>query len=85
MGTVLNSIDDLLASASTNGPLVRNYFQRSTAAITAANATSGYVTTRRHLSTITIPSLGAGLTGIVFTTIRLSAGGSITYAVVCAD
>lgn len=84
MGSAFNSIDDLLASVATNGPVVRNFFQRSTAAITAANTTSGYVTTRRQLSTITVPSLGAGLTGLIFTTIRMAPGGSNSYAISCA-
>ncbi len=69
MGSVLASYDNMLASASDNG--IWPVFYASsvpTGGTTAATSTSGLVSGFRFPDSITVPSLGAGLTGVVFPT-----------------
>lgn len=66
MGTTLNSLDTIIASAQTSGIYVRT-LTSITAAITAATSTSGYITHCRAPDVLTVPSLGTGLTGMYIT------------------
>lgn len=84
MGTVLDSIDNMLASAATNGLWTRSYFGL-TAGTTAADANSGGVTIQRYPETITAPSVGTGLTGMYLPWIRMAPAAAATLSfMVCA-
>lgn len=63
MGSVLNSLDNMLASAADNGLFTRA-LSYNVPGTSQANITSGYVGTQRFPFTVTIPSLGSGLTGV---------------------
>ena len=69
MGTTLNSLDHMLASASTNGLLVRLLTGSVTLTTTSATTTSGYATWQRIPTSFTMPAVGPGLTGAYFPTI----------------
>lgn len=73
MGSVLNSVDNIIASAADNGPLLRFVSFTDTGTSTAANTTSGYTSGRRCATTLPVPSsLGAGLTSVVFPHVKLN-------------
>ncbi len=74
MGNVLKSTDNLIASAITNGMLSRAIALRLSLAVTAATATSGYNTIARFPTVFTVPSLGAGLTGMYLTSCEMEIG-----------
>lgn len=69
MGTVRDSIDNMIASSADNGTFSR-LFVANVGSTTAANTTSGYASCQRFSSTLTLPSIGGSLTGIVFPHIR---------------
>src|SRR3990167_5532900 len=73
MGTVLSSIDNMLKSAAEQGTFVRHYASIIPSAATAATVNCGYTTGFRYPEIITIPSLGPGVTGALFTNIQLVA------------
>lgn len=76
MGTVLNSLDNMLASAADNGPLVR-LLEQKVPSTTAALATCGGVSWQRSDRPFTVPSVGAGLTGVAFPTIDFLQSSSV--------
>jgi len=71
MGTTLNSLDNLINSATTKG-MWRRHFYASIPATTAANSTSGYISSRRCTNTITVPSMGAGIGGMYLTHFKMT-------------
>ena len=71
MGTVLNSIDNIIASSEDNGPFTRFYYSTIGTATTAATTSSGYVNAQRFPNPLTmLSSFGAGITGAVFPYVR---------------
>lgn len=71
MGTVLNSLDTLLAQYIDKGPLIRTH-QEQVSGTTAATTTSGYTSAQRCAATVTIPTLGSGVTGVCFPVIKMT-------------
>ena len=60
----LTSIDGILASSANLGMLPM-FYQSGKSGVTAATATSGYISGNRHGRTITMPSMGAGVTALL--------------------
>lgn len=71
MPSVLNSVDNILASAADNGIFTR-FFAGKIGTNTIANITSGYTSWGRSQLGITIPSLGTGLSGVIFPYIEIT-------------
>lgn len=83
MGSVLNSLDNMLASAYTNGLLVRSIYV-SSGSSTAATTSSGYTTHQRLPNQFIVPSLGTGITGVVFPNIKLlHSNGNTPLGMIC--
>lgn len=86
MGTVLNSIDNMLSQAQAKGIMSRLFIDRVGAATTAANTTSGYVTAQRYPTSITLPSsFGSGVTGIVFPYVRMAQEDTSQSLICCLE
>lgn len=79
MGNTLRSFDDMLTSAATNG-LYNRMFSAQTplAGTTAATTTCGSTSAQRYPVTLTIPSVGSGLSGVYFPNIELLGLGQAT-------
>lgn len=69
--STLDSFDAMLAAASTKGLLNRFIIDSSTTS-TAANSTSGRVTIVRFPAPITLPTVGAGVTGAYVTQLTMA-------------
>lgn len=69
MGTTINSVDNMLASARDNGMLSRIWFNRIANSTTAALNTCGSVSVQRLTNPFVMPSVGGGLTGMYCTSI----------------
>lgn len=67
--SVVDSVDNILASSSTNGHFHRLLID-AVGTTTAATVNSGSTTWQRFPNPLTIPTVGAGLTGLHFTHIR---------------
>lgn len=85
MGTTLNSIDNMLASAANNGLLTRAISSIVGGATTAALTTCGSMSVQRHPSTFVMPSVGAGLTGAYFPYIKLLQEDASAEIVACLE
>ena len=64
MGTVLNSFDNMIASAQSNGMLLQLLADRITGNTTAALATCGGISSQRYPNPFIVPSFGGGLSGM---------------------
>lgn len=65
MGTNSQSINSMIRSAQQNG-IYNPFYNDNMTATTAATTTSGVISCQRFPRSLTVPSLGAGLTGFVF-------------------
>lgn len=68
---MLRSVDHAIYLAQTYGPFTRYYSSKITAGTTAATTTSGYTSIGRFPHTITVPTVGSALSGMVLTYCRM--------------
>jgi hypothetical protein len=83
MGTVLDSLNNIIASYQNNGGWHRMYWY-STLSTNSATTACGYISAKALPRTITVPTPGGGLTGMYLTTCRLIPGVSFAGNVICA-
>lgn len=82
MGTVLDSVDNMIASAQTNG-MWHRLVTTAVAATTAATATSGGITAQRCPIAVIAPTPLSPLTNMYLTNVRMVNGATAVH-VVCA-
>mgnify|MGYP001583871190 CR=1 FL=1 len=63
MGTALNALDNMVSQNQAKGPAIRSFMSYLSANTTAATTTSGYTSGQRFPDTITVQSVGAGVSG----------------------
>src|SRR5438132_12170797 len=78
MATCIDSYDSMLAADFSIGCRHHSWFDRVTAAGTAANTTSGYNSGVRFPSPFVVPTLGAGVNGVYIGALDLFASSNIT-------
>ena len=78
--SVLDSVDNMLASDADNGSMRRVLFDFKTVT-TVATTTSGFVSAGRFPRNFTIPTVGAGLTGMVFPYFKMSSNQNLSMLV----
>ena len=71
--SVLQSYDALLSAVPDYGDWPIPY-SCNVGTTTAANSTSGLISAQRYPRTVTVPSLGSGVTGVAFPTVDLDIG-----------
>lgn len=71
MGTVLNSIDNMLSQASAQGMWSRLYMARIAASTTAATVDCGRITAHRFPTSLVLPTMGGSVTGAYITTAKM--------------
>lgn len=74
MGTVLNSLDNIITQATSKGMLTRCFSSLQNAATSAATVNCGKVLCVRHSNTYTVPSFGAGVTSAYCTYFKGATG-----------
>lgn len=74
MGTVLNSLDNIISQATAQGTWRRNLFALQNSSTTAANITSGFNSGYRYSNTWTVPTFGGAVTAAYCTYFRALCG-----------
>lgn len=82
MGTVLDSVDSLIAQAQSTGVMNRLLTSSVTASTTAATANSGLQSCQRYPINFTVPTLGSGVTSMLVTRLDMTAVANATQALV---
>lgn len=72
MGSVFNSIDNMLAASASSGAFAQLIFLNTTTTTSAGLTTDGYQTSSRYITPYTVPSLGTGVTSCKFPTIKMN-------------